>query len=69
VAHHVGEDRRAARHGVLARDPAVAARGRANAGATARGRTKPAVAVARDLVGFSLPSRSPNHLGRHPNQD
>jgi hypothetical protein len=69
VAHHVGEDQRAACRGVSARDPAAAARGRTNAGATARGRMKPAAAVAQDMVGFSLPSRSPNRLGHHPNQD
>jgi hypothetical protein len=47
----------------------MAARGRTDARVAARGRIKPAVAVSQDLVGFSLSSWSPNHLGRHPNHD
>jgi hypothetical protein len=69
TTRRVGEDRRAAQRGVLARDPAAAAQGRADAGAVAQGWTKSTAAAARDLVSFSLPSRSPNRPSRHPNRD
>jgi hypothetical protein len=48
-------------------DSAAAARESTDARATTRGRMKPT--VAQNLVSFSLPSRSPNRPGHHPNHD